>query len=276
MSEYNIDDIKIGNHNIVKAYKGDDLIFDRNAEQFIQSTVQYGDQTHDPGYIYISDRNLYANYKYEVDAQFDTPDYYFSSFLGGENADAEADWSVQGTSPGLFFGSFAVTEYGWNRTGIPYDGDYGVGVFDIDNLMWPWDTTKFHPLSTNMVESLHTPDPLDFPIRRTITLYDPNATSNWTGVVPQDNPKRMTTNGFFLMGSRRKNGTVYNVQSGMMGSFNSDRGKVYRISIYDTNGTTLLMNFKPKIQNGHIGMIDTVSGTFYPCNDDTLFRIAKR
>ena len=88
----------------------------------------------------------------------------------------------------------------------------------------------------------------------------------------------MTTGGFYLLGGRcglDNPATPYDTGYTGISPFYSNFGKVYRISIYDNDGVTLLKNFKPKIVNEHKGFIDTVSGTFYPCNDDTKFIIDK-
>ena len=51
-------------------------------------------------------------------------------------------------------------------------------------------------------------------------------------------------------------------------------GKIFRITVIDKNNDTKF-EFVPTIQNEHKGMLDLVSNTFYPCNDDTKFEIGK-
>lgn len=268
MSEYNIEDIKLGNHNIVKAYKGDDLIFDRNREEYIQCVQVYNEHT-DVGYIPVTGVELYADYRYEVDVEFGTPEYTFSTLIGGSNTDAGG--YGQGASCGFFLGAFRTQAL---------SGECAVGINDFDSELWPWGPPYVKCLPDCLYEFPHEEGELPiFPQRQAVSFYNPDAEPWQVNTLTGRDRKRMTTGGFYLLGGRcglNNPATPYDDGYARISSFFGNNGKVYRISIYDTNGTTLLMNFKPKIQNGHIGMVDTVSGTFYPCNDDTLFRIAKR
>lgn len=271
MSAYNIEDIKLGDHYIVKAYKGDDLIFDRNREEYIQCTQVYYEHT-DVGYIPVTDFELYADYKYEVDVEFGQPTGTMGTLIGGSNTDAGG--YGKGASPGFFLGSFSVGQILWSEK-------QGVGIIQNDAIKWPWGYSVYN-LSGCIWPFPHEEgeDPV-FPQRHVLSFQGQNLPSDepWqTTALSGRDRMRMTTGGFYLLGGRcgiDNPETPYNSGSSGVSSFYGDFGKVYRISIYDTDGTTLLMNFIPKVQNDHLGMIDTVSGTFYPVNDDSLFRISK-
>ena len=98
---------------------------------------------------------------------------------------------------------------------------------------------------------------------------------------PTGDPNRCTDGGFFLMGPRdySDGSTIpdayetpnicYASHCSTTATYNSDN-KVYRVTIYDESDN-LLMDFVPRIVDGHKGMLDLVLDRFYPCNDDTMF-----
>ena len=109
---------------------------------------------------------------------------------------------------------------------------------------------------------------LDFMMENPQYEYDP----------PQGglrNTEPRTSGGFFLFGYREfDTGNPLNGDEFTRCASEARGGKFYRITIKDSSNN-LKYDFKPRIQDGHIGMIDLVSNTFYPCNDDTKFRIGK-
>lgn len=265
-----IDDMILGNHNIVKAYKGDTLIFDRNREEYIQSTLSYNSSAASGGgFIAVSDFELYSDYKYEVDVELNGLDAVGPVIIGGTNTDAGG--YGKGLSCGFFLVPFCVGT-------VYYSDSWGIGILQNDHLTWPWGYEIYTlPGCVESIPRSPGEEPV-FPMRQTFTFYNPNAEPWQVNTLSGRDAKRMTTGGFYLMAGRcgiDNPETVYDGQYTAICPYYSNFGKVYRVSIYDTNGTTLIHNFKPKIQNDHIGMIDLVSGTFYPCNDDTKFRIGR-
>lgn len=98
---------------------------------------------------------------------------------------------------------------------------------------------------------------------------------------PTGDPNRCTDGGFFLMGPRdySDGSTIADAYMGPNICYNNEYApsssgnnynKVYRITIYDESDN-LLMDFVPRIVDGHKGMLDLVLDRFYPCNDDTMF-----
>ena len=264
-----IEDMKLGNHYITKAYKGDDLIFDRNAPYYIQSTINYSNTPAGGGFIEVSGFELYSDYKYEVDVEIDSADATGAVMIGGSNSDAGG--YGKGYCPGFFIASFDVSS-------ILYSEEYGIAIIDHDSLGPPF-SYNLHPLTGCIIPLPREPGQAPaFPIRQTFTFYNPSAEPWQTNTMSGRDAKRMTKGGFYLMAGRCELDnppTVYDSGYSYMSPFYKNFGKLYRISIYDTDGTTLIHNFIPKIQNNHKGMIDTVTSIFYPCNDDTKFIIGK-
>ena len=261
-------DMKRGNKNIVRAYKNNQIIYEKG-DYFIQSTLAYATHQEAGGFIPISDMELYSDYRYEVDALFSGLDYTMATLIGGTNTDAGG--YGKGLSCGFFLGSFHVSS-------IYYSGEYAVAIIDNDHLTWPWGNS-IHILGGLVEDFTHASEqPPELPVRKTISFYNPNATPWQVNSLSGRGAKRMTTGGFYLLGGRcglDNPATIYDTGYTGISPFYSNFGKVYRISIYDNDGVTLLKNFKPKIVNEHKGFIDTVSGNFYPCNDDTKFIIDK-
>lgn len=261
-------DMKRGNKNIVRAYKNNEVIFERG-KYFIQSTINYANHEIIGGYIPISDMELYSDYKYEVDAEFNAVDYTLATLIGGSNTDAGG--YGKGLSCGFFLGSFQLSD-------IYYSGEYAVAIIDNDHLTWPWGYSI--DILGNCVEDFThaSGQPPELPVRKVVSFYDPNATPWQVNELSGRGAKRMTTGGFYLLGGRcglDNPATAYDTGYAGISPFYRNFGKVYRISIYDNDGVTLLKNFLPKEQDNHKGMVDTVSGTFYPCDDDTKFIIDK-
>ena len=258
----------LGDKNIVRDYKNGVIVYEK-AEYFIQSTIDYENHQVIGGVIPVSDMELYSDYKYEVDATFNGVDYTLATLIGGSNSDAGG--YGKGASCGFFLGSFLVNS-------AIYSGERGVTLNDHDSEIWPWGY-ELHNLPNCVSDFDHESgqSPV-FPQRKVFTFYNPNAEPWQINTLTGRDRKRMTTGGFYLLGGRwggDNPATTYDTGYTGVSPFYRNFGKVYRISIYDTDGTTLLKNFIPKIVNNHKGMVDTVSGTFYPVDDDTKFIIDK-
>lgn len=261
-------DMKKGNKNIVRAYKNNVVIFERG-EYFIQSTINYANHEIIGGYIPISDMELYSDYKYEVDVEFNAVDYTLATLIGGSNTDAGG--YGKGASCGFFLGSFEVSSVYWS-------GERGVAIIDNDHLTYPWGY-EIHSLPNCIEEFDHeSGEPPILPQRKVFTFYNPSAEPWQVNTLTGRDKLRMTTGGFYLLGGRcglDTPPTAYDTGYTGISPFYRNFGKVYRISIYDNDGVTLLKNFLPKEQDNHKGMVDTISGTFYPCDDDSKFIIDK-
>ena len=84
-----------------------------------------------------------------------------------------------------------------------------------------------------------------------------------------------TTNGFMIFAPKD-----YSLQDGkILGSYYGldslygTYGKIYGLNIYD--GSELIHEFVPHNNETYIGMIDKVTGVFYPCNNDSKFYMLK-
>lgn len=84
-----------------------------------------------------------------------------------------------------------------------------------------------------------------------------------------------TTNGFMIFAPKD-----YSLQDGKIlgAAYSLDSlygvyGKIYGLNIYDES--ELIHKFVPHNNGTYIGMIDKVTGVFYPCNDDSKFYMLK-
>ena len=291
-----IEDMKLGNNYIVKAYKGDTLIFDRNAELYITTTGADLEEN----YIPIVDGSP-ISYGDTVILDFVPPTNmslkgFYGCIIGGCNyIDTH---SVVDT----FCGGVHVAYRYKTSSGQRYI-TYGINTYTEENSGSRLANYTFTPGERQTLE---------------ISITDPQSSDSWRQWQNRTaSPPNITVpSGFFLFGYRKMlkfttdtevvpekryfrylygeyeeisnpsgnpsaqyqwseiDGSVYICDVDMAcapGDFND---KFYRITIKDSNNN-LKYDFKPKIQNDHIGVIDLVSGNFYPCNDDTKFRIGR-
>lgn len=248
MSEYNIEDIKLGNHNIVKAYKGDDLIFDRNAEYFIQPIGGVNDAAHIP---VLSD---------ETSKQLTYGDVFIFDFIPTQTRGGNSTACFIGGSCLNDHGYYAYPRYWGIHVGYKYYSNTDVITLAIsayrDNGQYSNYQNKTCVLNERQTMSFSMQNPHE-------------------GSALRDQEPR-TIGGFFLFGYREfDTGDPLNGDDFVSSLTDARGGKFYRIAIKDSSDN-LKYDFKPKIQNGHLGMIDLVTDTFYPCNDDTKFRISQR
>lgn len=290
-----IDDMKLGDHYITKAYKGDTLIFDRNSEMYITTTGADLEEN----YIPIVDGPP-ISYGDTVILDFVPPtnlslETFYSCIIGGCNyIDSH---SVVDT----FCGGVHIAYRYFTSTQSKYI-TYGINTYPNNGNSY-LDNYTFTPGERQTLE---------------ILIRDPQSSDYWRRWQDRTaSPPNITVpGGFFLFGYRKMlkftrdtevvpgkryfrylygayeeisnpsgnpsaqyqwseiDGSAYICDNDVAcdpGKFND---KFYRITIKDSNNN-LKYDFKPKIQNGHIGMIDLVTDTFYPCNDDTKFRIAR-
>lgn len=235
------------NDNTVSAiYRGRDLIY-TNKDLCIEPVAEWDEAG---GYIYIDDLELQYGYKYEID--FAPPsDYPFDDqnnhvcIIGGSYDKSDSNYY------GLFLG-------------YPYSGyaPYGLGI-RINTYV------RSGGLAPK-VQVPYTPG-----VRQTVEL-------TYTG---EDQPVR-TSGGFFLFANRAfdtgdeyvkpQEGVLFNEQTTHLYGYNGESayGKFYRITIKDSEDN-ILRDFIPYRMNGHKGMYDRTTFKFYPCADDSKFRIRR-
>ena len=239
-------DMKRGDAYIVRAYRGEDLIFQRGnpyierTDDYINTDPEYSVDT----YIHVDDVELMYNWTYEAEVSGlqDNPQNRLWSFLGGSFEYYNDGWNWEYWK-GLFFG---------------YKQDYS---------------------TDDIYESILTRNN----IRRTDTQKNQSATPIAKHIVTMkldsipsdhygDNIYQATNGGFHLLGSRDcRDGTAINKYL-LSGSLYKNKGRVYRISLYDENNA-LIHNYIPNIVDNHKGMLDTVINKFYACSDDTKFNV---
>lgn len=243
-------DMKRGDSNIIRAYRGTELIFERG-DPYI--CIKYNESSSESGFdkscIPVTDLGeLSLDYTYEVD--WKTANSGIQSWtyvlIGG---------TYQNLNPSVArYRGLYVGIDGGRSTPLVREGMCVTSPNGTRDPGGEWTTTTTGATRHTM----------------TITYSDTSET-----------PKVRTDGGFSIFDTMDFE-NVPNIvdKSKVSGNFkgfldsNPTAGfeaKVYRISIY--NGSTLLMNFLPKVVGGHKGMIETVSGNFYPCNDDNYFEI---
>lgn len=234
-----ITDMKRGSKNIVKAYKNNEVIFERG-EYYIR--LPYSSESgYEYGFIHIYDKELLYNYKFVVDwTTKESPANGPNTLIGGSY---DKDSYFLGPR---YYGLFLGTEY--------YSSDVGRNGETL-----------------RLVGFLRSAAPVCFEgsSQRHITTFQ------YIGDIPEVATR--TSGGFGLFAAKDfETDSFLNVSERSLPfiSQSSTENKVYKISIYDSLDN-LLMNFIPRIKNGHKGVLDTVSGTFYPCSDDSKFEIER-
>ena len=232
-----ITDMKRGSKNIVKAYKNNEVIFERG-EYYIR--LPYSSESdYEYGFIHIYDKELLYNYKFVVDwATSNLPANGPNTLIGGSYS--------KNSSNNRYYGFFIGTEY--------YSSAVGRNGESLRFDSW---LRSAAPICYEGSSQRHI----------TTFAYDGEA---------QD-PSTRTSGGFGLFAAKDFETDSFiniNERSKPFVSFSESENKVYKISIYDSLDN-LLMNFIPRIKNGHKGVLDTVSGTFYPCSDDSKFEIER-
>lgn len=223
----------LGDKNIVRAYKNNEIIFERGTP-YIKMPYVSGESTY--AFIPVTDHELNYNYKFVIDWTTATEPANGPNTLIGGSYNFNAEYN-------RYYGLFIGTEYYSSATGR--NGE----------------SLRFNTW-------LRTAAPI---------CYEGNAsrhitTFQYTGET--QTPTTRTSGGFGLFAGRDyTNGDLINIRERSIPfvSFGNDN-KVYNIKIYDENDN-LLMDFVPRVQNGHKGMYDTVNETFYPCTDDSKFII---
>lgn len=246
-------DMKRGDAYIVRAYRGEDLIFQRG-NPYIETIDSYQEGTHDSDYtnsvyIYVDDVELMYNWRYEAEVSglVALPLERIWSFLGGSGVDAS--YFLDSWKYGLYFG-YEERSVDGVRTGY----EILTNINSIDSRGLSRCTEK----------------------KQSITAGSKHVISLKLDSIPEmhygDNPYQATTGGFFMLGTRNyTTGKGWNAYR-QSGSFYKDKGRIYRISLYDESNV-LIHNYIPKIVDGHKGMLDTVINKFYACSDDTKFNI---
>ena len=200
-------------------------------------------------YIAVPDKELQADYRYEIDwqtyARTDTAFGFNVSCAIGGSYDVWIGVYGRQYADGLFIGcTYASQECLGLRSG------YNTGT------TMHWDVPQMGEVS-------------DFNDRHTTVFQVSEAVT----------PNVRTNGGFFIMAGRNyltgeafveDPGTVDIPATSVM---SEDYGRIYEIKIYDSSDN-LIMDFIPYLDaNGHKGMKDLVDETFYPCNDDSMFTI---
>lgn len=242
-------DMKRGNKNIVRAYKNNNIIFERG-EPYIEPI---GPELYETGgYIHIDDLELEYGYTYEID--FKAPDSYAYAGFNNHACIIGGSYSGGGTNNllGLFLG-FPYSSYASNGIGIRVNSRLRSGGFA------PKVQAPYTPGERQVVS---------------ITYDDPSG------------DKVRTDGGFFLFAARDySNGLEYYLPTAS--SYESEQtthlyglngvsqfGRYFRITIKDSNDV-ILRDFYPRVVRGVKGVYDKITGKFYPCEDDTKFKIDK-
>lgn len=225
-----------GSTRVQKIYRGQDLIYSNTVEPELYITMPYRS---DGIYAFIPVTTLGEleyNYKFEIDwTSMNIP-------ANGPNALIGGSYDVR-TDNNRFYGIIIGTK-NFSST----EGRHGE-IFQFDT--WLRNTADLYYESSST---------------RHITTFQ------YTGEA--QSPTTRTSGGFGLFAFRDyRDGSFVNINERARPLAYEDY-RVFRISIYDTSDN-LLMNFLPKEQGGHKGMIDTVSGTFFPCTDDSKFEIGE-
>lgn len=254
-------DIKRGNYNIVRAYKGSELIFERSKyyiqriDDFSSSDPSYSKDT----YIHIDDVELMYNWTYEAEVSglVNNPQNRIWCFLGG-SFNSWLDNRFERHIDGIFLG-----------LRLPYRSNVAYESLVTD---------------TNCNDSYNTKPKVSSPVivndRHVIRLKLDSIPTDHYG----DNTYQGTANGFHILSARNEvywtyGAEVFNIGEAInmymqSGSLYKNRGKIFRISLYDENNI-LIHNYLPREINNHKGVYDTVINKFYPCSDDTKFIIDK-
>ena len=246
----------LGDKNIVRAYKNNEIVFERSTP-YIQRIDDYTGS--DPAYskttyIHIDDVELMYNWTYEADVEglSSNPQSRLWCFLGGSFEYNTTDYWLYPHLDGIFFG---YKEYnGVKETLAAQD--------KIDQIYQP-----------------HTDQAATIGERHVVTMKLNSLPPNHYG----DNIYQGTLGGFHILAAMvginqtigyvdYQAGDAINEYLGA-GSFYKNKGKIYRISLYDENDV-LIHNYLPRVVDGHKGMYDTVINKFYPCSDDSKFIIA--
>lgn len=229
-----------------------------NVETYIRSKVE---ATHlsvndYDAYIAVPDKNLYANYKYEIDWRTKCGSssefaYGVGTVIGGSyyiQEDTISSYDVQRA-----YGIFVGVRYGSQE------------VLALSSCMEGHIASNV-PIHYNVPEMEEHPtgDPLNARHITTFKLSDPV------------DPNLRTTNGFCLFqGMDYRTGAALNGNEHQYPAtcpFAEIYGVVYSVKVYDSEDN-LIMHFVPRTENGHIGMLDLIDTRFYPCNDDSKFEI---
>lgn len=294
-----IEDMKLGNNYIIKAYKGDTLIFDRNAEQYISTLGSYPDELYIPivdgpaiefGDTVILDLVPPSEFVNKT---------YYNCILGGSMCMESTSISSGEMHYGFhisyndYINSWPYITYGYNTK--PGNGGSHITNYTFTPGIRQTLEIGLTPATTsewwkNRTERTTTPPNITNPILGGFFLFGFRKMFKFTRdteVVPDKRYFRRVAYSWYYEEIANPSGNPsaqYEWQELDLGPYvhNDDLtplysdycGKFYRITIKDSNNN-LKYDFKPKAQNDHIGMIDLVSGNFYPCNDDTKFRIGR-
>ena len=251
-------DMKRGSYNIVRAYKNNNIIFERG-KPFIQRIDDYSSS--DPSYakdtyIHIDDVELMYNWTYEAEVSglSDNPQGRNWVFLGGSFNYDTTDYWLYPHLDGIFFG---YKEY----NGVVSETLSAQDM--IDHIYQP-----------------HKDQVATISDRHIVTMKLDSLPTRHYG----ENIYQGTIGGFFISAARNgvnftrdyveyKAGDAINLYLGA-GSFYKNKGKIFRVSLYDENDV-LIHNYIPKVVNNHKGVYDTIINKFYPCSDDSKFIIDK-
>ena len=242
-----------GSTRIKKVYRGEDLLYENTVEPELYIASAYDRYGVDScGYIPVLDKGeLYTDYKYEIDCVIPARPYgYPNAFIGGS-------WNIGSSYPSYpddTPSNLIIASTRFDR----YDSDNGyVTGYVTTNLGYGSSWTSDRMFGANIISNYDT--------RQVFTVVNRNYNPP-SG--PSGDTRRGTSGGFFLMNS--KDYRTADTPMYRTGMCTDNASKVYRISVYDQSDN-LIMNFIPKIMNNHKGMLETVSNTFYPCNDDSKF-----
>ena len=243
-------DMKRGDAYIVRAYRGEDLIFERG-EPYIASVGEA--LTGSGSYIYIDDLELMSGYTYEVD--FIAPDTY-PQIAGNPHC-----CIIGGSYTKFYNSSWGTDVYRGMFFGFPYSAyaNLGLGI-------------RYTDFARNDGLAPKVQVPYTVGIRQTVSISYTNS-----------DVQTLTDGGFYLFAARAydldnewapADGQIHNEHTLRLYGVNGvpGFGKYFRITIKDANNN-ILKNFLPKVVGGHKGMIDTVSNSFYQAANDDMFEI---
>lgn len=247
MSE--IKNMILGNKNIVRAYRGSTLIFEKqNPDEGIYISYSM-DNVPDGSYGGISINHNLNNFKYfdiklKVPSPYIVPgDHSHSSWLLGGTG-----WDNHGDAVRVMTISKGWRDYHWPRT---LEDDELIYM----SMSWAYDDGNVTPVIFKMDEITT--------IRSTVIGLQWNLNSPSFGLFSPTVPNGTALNSTGNLDYAHNTAYSGNRYPGV---------KIYEFIGYDNNEDETL-HLIPDEQNGNKGMYDTINEVFYPCSNNDYFEI---
>ena len=272
---------------------------------YIKSTVQeyyYDDYQEYSSYIYVP-IDLYSDYTYEITGNIKSYSGRFYSVLGGSTASGKTFVAVNGDT--LYSkangsnirtltrenGDHTYVFEGNSSHTLSADGgffllacrDYSTG----ERFLGSWQEPDSFFGRCGYINEVKIKDAdgvviMDFVSEKVNGQNGMRDLISGTFYAPHDNTKFSvssnvrTTNGFMIFAPKD-----YSLEDGkilgrfkLLDSLYGRYGRLFGLNIYDSM-ETLLYSFIPSKRGSDFGMLETVTSTFYPCNDNDKFYLKK-